>query len=134
MRRRVPVEAAVDGAVGRHALVVDAAVERHAELVHQDLLAGAVRLDVGGVDDLAQLRLDEQMAEHAELHGEVANLVPCRLAAREPARVPVVDHDRVGVDHLVHAGVEGMQIGGGEVAGTGQPHESPCRCVSCTVK
>ena len=63
------------------------AVEGHAELVEEDLLAGAVGLERGGVDDLAQLRLDEEVAEHRELHGEVPHLVEGRVAGRRTSAV-----------------------------------------------
>ena len=76
-----------------------AGVEHDAQLVEEDLLAGAVGVEVGGVDHLAQLRLDEEVAEHRELHGEVAHLA--RASPSPPAnqlRVAVVDDDGVAGD------------------------------------
>ena len=45
--------------------------ERDAELVHQDLFSGAVTLQIRRVDALAQLGLDEEMAEDRKLDREI---------------------------------------------------------------
>ena len=89
-----------------------AGVEHHAELVEEDLLAGAVGVEVGGVDHLAQLGLDEEVAEHRELHGEVADLAtawPRPLANQRG--VAVVDDHRVAGDEVVDPGSEGVDAG-----------------------
>src|ERR1700729_1336529 len=92
---------AVDAARGR---------ERNAELVEQNLLARAIALQVGSVDALAQLSLDEEVAEHRKLASEVAKLAHARVAAREPSRVRVVPHDAVPVDAPRHRPFELREI------------------------
>src|SRR5581483_2774767 len=115
--------AAVDRALGADDVGVDAVGRRRGarlgrpeddpQLVHEDLLARPVRLEVGGVEHLAELGLDELVTEDGELHGQVADLVAVGRAGGEPAGVGVVDHHRVVMDQRLDPRAESGQITGG---------------------
>ena len=91
--------------------------EDDAELVEEDLLAGPVGVEVGRVDDLAELGFDEEVAEHRELLGEVADLAPGGLALGEPAGVRVVGDDAVTRHERVDTSAECVEVGGSERQG-----------------
>ena len=80
----------VGAAAGFPCLVVD-----HAELVHQDFLRLARRLQRVGVDDAVERRQQKLIREHRELHGEMTQVIQRHVAVREPGGVVVRRHHRV---------------------------------------
>jgi hypothetical protein len=121
VRRSEAERAAVDRPLGADNLGIGAGLEglrrlsveraeHDAELVEEDLLAGAVGVEIGRVDDLPQLGLDEEVAEDRELDGEVADVLAGGLSLREPGRVRVRDHDGVVADDVVGPVLEGGEV------------------------
>ena len=82
---------ACGGGRGRRLLL--ALVEDDADLVGEDLLALAHVVERRRVDDLVELRDEEEVGEDGELHDEVAHLV-ARCAE------PDANHDVYFVDHV----------------------------------
>lgn len=100
MRGAVAEGAALDGARRREEPggvldLVLLVVEDDADLVRQDLLALAHLLERRRVDDLVELRDEEELREDGELLHEVALLVLVRVALAEPLAEGVALHDRV---------------------------------------
>src|SRR5579872_5622411 len=111
--RREVVEPFEMGAAERERAAVDAARAREddAEFVHENLFAGAVALDIGRIEALAKLRLQEQVTEDRELHDEPLEFSRRRFTAREPLRVAIAVDDRVRVDACGDVDAKGLDIG-----------------------
>src|SRR5437879_1120282 len=85
-------------------------MENHAELVHEDLFARVVLLDRGGIDDLPELRLDEEVTEDGKLDSQVPHLITGRLTPREPLGVRVAHNNRMILDEVARTLLECVEI------------------------
>ena len=128
MRRFEPELPAVDGPLGGHQSRVDfggvlvrssrraagatrlAGVVDHAELVHQDFLRLASRLQRVGVDDAVERSEQELVGENGKLDGEVPDLVERHLALRKPSGVLVFCHHRVLHEPALDRVLEGAEL------------------------
>ena len=84
-----------------------------AELVHQDLLALARRLQRAGVDHAIERGEQELVGEHRELDGEVPEVIQRDAALREPGGVGVVHHHRVVHELAVDRVLERLEVPAG---------------------
>ena len=122
MRRAETEHTAVDGAFGGDQLriavtlglgivdgctVVCGRVEYHADFVGEDFLGCAHALQGVGIEGFLQLRYQELIGEHRELHDEVHDLLMAFVAMLEPCRVGVVGDDGVAQQLGVDAGLKG---------------------------
>ena len=113
--RRISLAVGVDGSpAGAEALLVDV---DDPELVHQDLLALARRVERAGVDHAIERGEQELVGEHRELDGEVPEVIQGHTALGEPGGVGIVHHHRVMHELAVDRVLERLEV----LAGHGRP-------------